>query len=311
MKGLVAPALTIALLGAIESLLSATVADGVTGERHDSNSELIGQGLANMLVPLFGGIPATGAIARTMTNINNGGKSPLAGVVHAIVLLLIFLFMMPLAQYIPMSCLAGVLVVVAYNMSGWRTFAALLKTPKSDIVILLVTFLLTVVFDLTVAIQVGLLIACLLLMRRVAEITDVRLITDKINLNDDTDVLLDKKYLTIPEGVEVYEIYGPYFFGFGNRFEELMSTMGDKSKVRIIRMRKVPFIDSTGLHNLAVMCEQSRKQGIPIVLSGVLPNVENVLLKAKFDELLGRENICSHINLALERAQQIVLTATK
>lgn len=309
MKGLVAPALTIALLGAIESLLSATVADGVTGERHDSNSELIGQGLANMLVPLFGGIPATGAIARTMTNINNGGKSPLAGVVHAIVLLLIFLFMMPLAQYIPMSCLAGVLVVVAYNMSGWRTFAALLKTPKSDIVILLVTFLLTVVFDLTVAIQVGLLIACLLLMRRVAEITDVRLITDKINLNDDTDMLLDKKYLTIPDGVEVYEIYGPYFFGLGNRFEELMSTMGDKSKVRIIRMRKVPFIDSTGLHNLAVMCEQSRKQGIPIVLSGVLPNVENVLLKAKFDELLGRENICSHINLALERAQQIVLAA--
>ena len=146
-------------------------------------------------------------------------------------------------------------------------------------------------------------------MRRVAEITDVRLITDKINLNDDTDVLLDKKYLTIPDGVEVYEIYGPYFFGLGNRFEELMSTMGDKSKVRIIRMRKVPFIDSTGLHNLAVMCEQSRKQGIPIVLSGVLPNVENVLLKAKFDELLGRENICSHINLALERAQQIVLAA--
>ena len=305
MKGLVAPALTIALLGAIESLLSATVADGVTGERHDSNSELIGQGLANMLVPLFGGIPATGAIARTMTNINNGGKSPLAGVVHAIVLLLIFLFMMPLA------CLAGVLVVVAYNMSGWRTFAALLKTPKSDIVILLVTFFLTVVFDLTVAIQVGLLIACLLLMRRVAEITDVRLITDKINLNDDTDVLLDKKYLTIPDGVEVYEIYGPYFFGLGNRFEELMFTMGDKSKVRIIRMRKVPFIDSTGLHNLAVMCEQSRKQGIPIVLSGVLPNVENVLLKAKFDELLGRENICSHINLALERAQQIVKTTVK
>ena len=158
--------------------------------------------------------------------------------------------MMPLAQYIPMSCLAGVLVVVAYNMSGWRTFAALLKTPKSDIVILLVTFLLTVVFDLTVASQVGLLIAWLLLMRRVAEITDVRLITDKINLNDDTDVLLAKKYLTIPDGVEVYEIYGPYFLGLGNRFEELMSTMGDKSKVRIIRMRKVPFIDSTGLHNL-------------------------------------------------------------
>lgn len=310
LRGLMAPAFTIALLGAIESLLSATVADGVSGDHHDSNAELIGQGMANMLVPLFGGIPATGAIARTMTNINNGGSSPIAGIVHAIMLLLIFLFMMPLAQYIPMSCLAGVLVV-AYNMSGWRTCAALLKTPKSDIAVLVITFLLTVIFDLTIAIQVGLLMACLLLMRRVAEITGVSLITDKINLRDETDVLLDRKYLEIPDEVEVYEIYGPYFFGMGNKFEELMANLGEKAKVRIIRMRKVPFIDSTGLHNLAAMIKQSEKEGIQVVLSGVLPSVEQVLLKANFDQRLGRENICSHINLALERAKQIVEASKK
>ena len=184
MKGLLPAAITIAVLGAIESLLSATVADGVIGDKHDSNTELIAQGTANIITPLFGGIPATGAIARTMTNINNGGKTPVAGLIHAVVLFLILLFLMPLAQYIPMACLAGVLVVVSYNMSEWRTFRALLKNPKSDITVLLITFFLTVIFDLTVAIEVGLVIACLLFMRLVAETTEISVITDEINPNE-------------------------------------------------------------------------------------------------------------------------------
>lgn len=310
-KRLVAPAFTIAILGAIESLLSATVADGVVGDRHDSNSELVGQGLANVIAPLFGGIPATGAIARTMTNINNGGKTPVAGIIHAVVLLLILLFLMPLAQYIPMSCLAGVLVVVAYNMSGWRTFAIVLKNPKSDVSVLLVTFLLTVIFDLTIAIEVGLVIACLLFMRRVSEATDVRIITDEIDPNEETDVQMNNEHLLIPQDVEVYEINGPYFFGAGNQFEDLMANMGKRPKVRIIRMRKVPFVDSTGIHNLTTLCERSHKEGIQIVLSGVRPNVEEVLGRAGFNELLGQGNICSHINIALERAREIAEAANR
>ena len=206
-------AITIAVLGAIESLLSATVADGVIGDKHDSNTELIAQGAANLITPLFGGIPATGAIARTMANINNGGKTPVAGMVHAVVLLLILLFLMPLAQYIPMACLAGVLVIVSYNMSGWRTFKALLKNPKSDVTVLLITFFLTVIFDLTIAIEVGLVIACVLFMHRVMETTEISVIKDEINLNEESNSKEDEENLSIPKGVEVYEINGPYFFG--------------------------------------------------------------------------------------------------
>ncbi len=305
-KSLVAPAITIAVLGAIESLLSATVADGVIGDKHDSNAELVGQGIANIVTPLFGGIPATGAIARTMTNINNGGKTPMAGIVHAFVLLLIFLFLMPLAQYIPMACLAGVLVMVSYGMSGWRTFKALLKTPKSDVIVLLITFFLTVIFDLTIAIEVGLIIACLLFMKRMSETTDVHVILDEIDPNDDTDIHLHEEHLMIPKGVEVYEINGPYFFGAGNQFEEIMAMMGDRPKVRIIRMRKVPFVDSTGIHNLTVLCEISRKEGIHIILSGVRPKVHDTLKKAGFYDLIGEENICSHIDIALEKAREMV-----
>ena len=307
-KGLVSPAITIAILGAIESLLSATVADGVIGDRHDSNTELIAQGVANLASPIFGGIPATGAIARTMTNINNGGRTPIAGIVHAAVLLLIFLFLMPLAQYIPMACLAGVLVIVAYNMSGWRSFLSIMKNPKSDITVLWVTFLLTVIFDLTIAIEVGLICACLLFMRRMAETTDVKVISDEINPDEeDSDFqLANLEHLTIPEGVEVYEINGPYFFGAGNRFEEIMGALHHKRpRVRIIRMRKVPFVDSTGIHNLTNLCQMSQKEGIQIVLSGVNPKVQAVLHKAGFDAMLGEENICSHINIALERAKQL------
>ena len=306
-KELVAPAMTIAVLGAIESLLSATVADGVIGDHHNSNTELIGQGFANIASPIFGGIPATGAIARTMTNINNGGRTPMAGIIHAVVLLLIFLFLMPLAQYIPMACLAGVLVVVSYGMSGWRSFLALTRNPKSDVTVLILTFLLTIIFDLTVAIEVGVICACLLFMRRMAETTDVHAVLNEIDLNEDADMQRGNlEHLTIPKGVEVYEINGPYFFGAGTRFEDIMSRYGDRPKVRIIRMRKVPFIDSTGMHNLENMCRMSQKEGITVVLSGVNQKVESVLKRNGFNELLGEENICNHIDLALARAHEIV-----
>jgi len=305
-KELVPPALTIAVLGAIESLLSATVADGVIGDHHNSNTELVGQGIANIVSPIFGGIPATGAIARTMTNINNGGRTPIAGIIHAFVLLLIFLFLMPLAKYIPMACLAGVLVVVSYGMSGWRSFRALMRNPKSDITVLLLTFFLTIIFDLTVAIEVGIICACLLFMKRMSETTDVKAVYDEIDLNEDADMQAGNlEHLTIPKGVEVYEINGPYFFGAGNRFEDIMARYGGRPKVRIIRMRKVPFIDSTGLHNLENMCRMSQKEGITVVLSGVNEKVEAVLTRNGFPQLLGQENICNHIDLALARARQL------
>ncbi len=299
-------AVTIALLGAIESLLSATVADGVIEDRHDSNTELIAQGAANLLTPLFGGIPATGAIARTMTNINNGGRTPVAGIVHAVVLLLILLLLMPLAQYIPMACLAGVLAVVAYNMSGWRTFKALLRNPRSDVAVLLITFFLTVVFDLTVAIEVGLLIACVLFLKRVMETTEISVIRDEIDPSAGTDLTLHEEHLTVPEGVEVYEINGPYFFGIATKFEELMAQMGDRPRVRVIRMRKVPFIDSTGLHNLTTLCEMSRREKIEVVLSGVNEQVHGALERAGIIEMLGGENVCPNIHVALERAARLV-----
>ncbi len=309
-KKLISPAITIALLGAIESLLSAAVADGYIGDRHNSNQELIGQGIANIVTPIIGGIPATGAIARTMANINNGGKTPIAGIVHAVVLLLIFLFLMPLAQYIPMSCLAGVLVIVSYNMSGWRTFREMFNNPKSDVSVLLTTFLLTVIFDLTYAIEYGLILACLLCMRRMAETTQVSVIIDEIDPNADTDADTHEEHLAVPEGVEVYEINGPYFFGIANKFEEMMADLGnDRPKVRIIRMRKVPFIDSTGLHNLENLISMSKKENIKVILSGVNEKVQSVLIKNHFDTKIGNANICSNINIALERAKVVIAEA--
>ena len=300
-------AVTIAVLGAIESLLSATVADGVIGDRHNSNTELIAQGIANIASPIFGGIPATGAIARTMTNINNGGRTPISGIVHAIVLLLILLFLMPLAQYIPMACLAGVLVIVSYNMSGWRTFKALLNNPKSDVTVLLMTFFLTVIFDLTIAIEVGLLIACISFMKRVMETTEISVIRDEIDPNLESDLEVHEEHLVLPKGVEVYEINGPYFFGIATKFEEMMAQLGDRPKIRIIRMRRVPFIDSTGIHNLTNLCEMSQKEGIHIILSGVNEKVHRALEKSGFYELLGKENICSNINEAVAKAQEEIV----
>ena len=297
-KNLFPVAVTIAALGAIESLLSATVADGMISDHHNSNTELIALGVANMVTPIFGGIPATGAIARTMTNINNGGRTPVAGMIHAVVLLLILLFLMPLARFIPMACLAGVLVVVSYNMSGWRSFTALLKNPKSDVIVLLITFFLTVIFDLTVAIAVGLLLACLLFIKRIMETTEITAIKEEIHVEDEAGIMHDES-ITIPAGVEVYEINGPYFFGVATQFEELMSEFRDKSKVRVIRMRKVPFIDSTGIHNLSNFCEMSFKNKIVVVLSGVNPQVHSALHKAGFYDLVGEKNICPNINVAL------------
>lgn len=295
-------AFTIAMLGAIESLLSATVADGVTGDRHRSNTELVAQGAANIIVPVFGGIPVTGAIARTMTNINNGGSTPVAGLIHAAVLLLILLFLGPLTRHIPMACLAGVLVVVSYNMSEWRTFRSLLKNPAHDVMVLLVTFFLTVIFDLTIAIEIGLLLAMVLFMRRMMETTQVSVSTDRLDLSADSEIRHDDEVLKIPSGVEVYEIDGPFFFGVANKFDECMKQLSTKPRIRIIRMRKVPFIDSTGLHNLESLCRLSQREHIHIILSGVNDQVRAMIMKSRMDERIGRENICGDIHEALARA---------
>ena len=300
-------AFTIAILGAIESLLSATVADGVISDKHDSNMELIAQGVANMVTPLFGGIPATGAIARTMTNINNGGRTPIAGIIHAFVLLAILLLLMPYAEYIPMASLAAVLVIVSYNMSGWRTVRGLLKNPKSDVIVLCVTFFLTVVFDLTIAIEVGLILACALFMKRIMETTEISVIKDEIDLGDASDMALHEEHLMIPEGCAVYEINGPYFFGIANKFDDLMANIGHKKpKVRIIRMRKVPFIDSTGIHNLANLIEMNHEEGIHVILSGVTPKVHSQLEKAGFYDKMNPDHICPHIDVALQKAREFL-----
>ena len=306
-RSLMPAAFTIAMLGAIESLLSAMVADGVISDKHNSNTELIGQGIANVVVPFFGGIPATGAIARTMTNINNGGRTPVAGIVHALILLLVLLFMGPLVGLIPMPCLAAVLIIVAYNMSGWRTFVSLYKGPKSDFAVLMTTFVLTVIFDLTIAIEIGLLLAVVLFLKRTSESVEIRHFHDEIDPNQELDIQISsEEKLAIPENVDVYEIDGPYFFGIANKFEDVMSQISNKPRVRIIRMRRVPFMDSTGIHNLEVLIEQSHKEGIQIVLSGVNPQVRKALEKADFNKLIPAENICSNINVALERSKELI-----
>ncbi len=301
-------AFTIAILGAIESLLSATVADAVTGKQHNANMELVAQGAANLITPLFGGIPATGAIARTMTNINNGGRTPVAGIIHAVVLLLIVLFLGDLTKHIPMACLAGVLVVVAYNMSEWRTFVALMKQSRSTLAILLTTFLLTVIFDLTIAIEIGLLLAVFAFLKRMNESTQIRHITEKIEITQEIESYSadqQEEVLFLPKGVEVYEIDGPFFFGVANKFDELMREIGAHHPIRIIRMRKVPFIDATGLNNLETLCRNSRREKIRIILSGVSDTLRKNLNRSKIPEIVGQENICPNIRLAIERAHAI------
>ena len=305
-KGLVSPAFTIAILCAIESLLAAMVADGATGKKHHANTELIGQGIANIVTPLFGGIPATGALARTMASINNGGKSPVTGLIHAGVLLLIYLFLMPYAVYIPLSCLAAILVQVAYNMSEWKTFKYLLRGDKSDVAVLLITFFLTVIVDLTVAIEVGVVLAIVLFVRRVMQTSNISVLDGQsVAATEDLEAesMENTDRLDIPAGVEVYEIDGPFFFGLASRFEEMEQIKKPGTKVRIIRMRKVPFIDSTGVNNLRNLCERTRKRGVTVLLSGVTDEVLATLQKFGVDHEIGAENIFPHIIPALAKAK--------
>ena len=302
------PAFTIALLCAIESLLAAMVADGVTGKKHNSNTELIGQGIANIITPFFGGIPATGALARTMANINNGGKSPVAGLVHAVVLLLIFLFLMPYAVYIPLGCLAAILVMVAYNMSEWRTFKYLLKGNRTDVAVLLITFFLTVIIDLTVAIEVGLVLAIILFVKRISETSSIKVLegdTVPGTENDEKAMLADTEHLDVAPTVEIYEIDGPFFFGLASKLDEIDHLRNADIKVRIIRMRKVPFMDSTGLNNLRSLWKRSQKDGVQIILSGVNDNVLAYLNKVGFVQELGKEYIFPHIIPAVAKANEL------
>lgn len=301
MQELAPVAFTIAMLGAIESLLSAMVADGVIGDRHNSNTELIGQGVANIVAPFFGGIPATGAIARTMANINNGGRTPVAGIVHTLVLLLVLLFLGSLVKLIPMCCLAGVLVMVSYNMSGWRTIVSMCKSSMSGTSVLFVTLLLTVFFDLTLAIEVGLVMAIVLFMRRAMGSAHISVMRNEMGVHNDGE---NDEMLTIPAGAEVFEIEGPFFFGIANKFDELTRNT-DAMPIRIIRMRKVTFIDATGLHNLEIFIQASHKEGRTVILSGVHDNVEKSLRKGGIVKLVGAENVCSDIHLALQRAQEL------
>ena len=307
-RNLASPALTIALLAAIESLLAATVTDGATGKHHDANSELIGEGIANIVTPFFGGIPATGAIARTMANINNGGKSPVAGIVHAVTLLLIYLFLMPYAVYIPLSCLAAILVMVAYNMSEWRTFVYLVKGDKQTKAVLLATFLLTVIVDLTIAIEVGVLLAVVFFIARVMQTSTIEAIEEQEIAATESDEYNpeDTAFLDIPEGVEVYEIDGPYFFGLASKFEEFERRRKKNTRVQIIRMRRVPFMDATGVHNLQTLCERIGKRGATVILSVVRPNVRDTIIKYGLDQKLGDDHIQPHITPALEKAREIL-----
>ena len=306
MRVLAAPAFTIALLAAIESLLSAVVADGMIGGRHRSNMELVAQGIANIASPLFGGMPATGAIARTATNVKNGGRTPVAGMTHALTLLLITLFFGRWAALIPLATLAAILVVVAFHMSEWRTFASEFRAPKSDVAVLLTTFLLTVLVDLTVAIEVGMVLAAFLFMRRMAEVTNISVLTHEF-----TDPIDDFEHdpnavrrRAIPEGVQVYEITGPFFFGAAETFKDRVSRIAGKPKVLILRMRHVLAIDSTGLHALRELVQRSRREGILVVLSDVHAQPVVALERSGLYDDLTEENVHGNIDDALNRARQ-------
>jgi SulP family sulfate permease len=298
------PAMTIAMLAGIESLLSAVVADGMTGHKHRPNMELVAQGVANIVSPLFGGIPSTGAIARTATNIRNGGRSPVSGIVHAIVLLLIMLFIGKWAALIPMATLAAILLVVAYNMSEWRTFVKLFKAPKSDLIVLLLTFALTVIVDLTVAIQVGVVAGAILFIRRMAEVTQVNVVTKSIR--DDDEEIADPMNVAaraIPTGVIVYEVYGSFFFGAVEKFNSILSELERPPKVLIIRMRAVLSIDSSGLHFLEDMIKRCEKEKVRLILSGVHMQPTIAMTNAGLIDMLGDDNFSANIDQALTMAR--------
>lgn len=295
----VTPAITIALLGAIESLLSAVVADGMIGGNHRSNTELIAQGIANIVTPFFGGIPATGAIARTATNIKNGGRTPVAGIIHAITLLLIMLFFGSYAKLIPMSCLAGILIIVAYNMSEWRTFYNVLQSSKFDIIVLLVTFVLTVIVDLTIAIEIGIVLSALLFMKRMADSAPSE--------DEDNDPVLTELQVDIPAGVNIYEINGPFFFASARQYSAMLKHIGNKSKVLVIRMRYVPFIDVTGIYNLKNTITALKKSGIQVLISGIQPEVLQELKRSGVLEMVGSENVLQSFDDAIEYSRRIVM----
>lgn len=305
-KDLIIPATTIALLAAIEALLSAVVADGMIGGRHRSNMELIAMGAANIVSPLFGGIPVTGAIARTAANVKNGGRTPIAGIVHAVVLLVIMLFVGSYASLIPMAALAAILIVVAYNMSEWRSFMALLKSPASDIIVLVTTFLLTVIVDLTVAIEIGMVLAVFLFMRRMSEVTNVEVVKREFREEDESadPMSIDKKL--IPDGVVVYEINGPFFFGATAKFQDALRDSGTRPDILIIRMRNVPAIDATGLHTLEQVYHASKKQGTEVIFSGVHTQPLVVFTQSGFFDRVGENNFYGNIDDALERAREVL-----
>ena len=305
-KAMFPPAFTIAILAAIEALLSAVVADGMIGEKHKSNTELIGQGVANMVSPLFGGIPVTGAIARTATNVKNGGRTPISGIVHSIVLLLIMLLLGPWAKLIPMPTLAAILIMVAYNMSEHHIFRQLLKSPKSDMIVLLATFLLTVFLDLTVAIGVGMVLAMFLFMKRMEDVANVDFISSSKQDKSDEDDPDSIKMKDVPKGVEVYEVAGPFFFGAASKFNESIKMLQDPPEIRIIRMRSVPVIDATGLNSLKSLYLDSKKDGIIMLLSGVNQQPLKALKNYGLYDLIGDKNVHQHIDSTLARAKEIL-----
>ncbi len=307
-QDLMIPALTITMLGAIESLLSAIVADGMIESRHDSNQELMGQGLANVLCPFFGGISATGAIARTATNIRSGAKTPVAGMIHSITLLVIVLIAAPLAKSIPLTALSAVLLVVAYRMGEWDNFPELWRGPKSDFMVLVVTFGLTVVFDLTIAVGVGLTMAGALFVRRMEEITQIRLVTADSELDVGGGSIRDKE---IPEGVLVYRIEGPFFFGAAEKLEAALERYSTVPRVVIFRMRTVPAVDATGLHALEVMLDKFHRKGTQLILSGVQPQPMKVLFNAGFIDKIGLDNVCANIDAALAQARHLLEGTTQ
>jgi SulP family sulfate permease len=314
-KELISPAITVALLAAIESLLSAVVADGMIGTRHKSNMELVAQGVANIVSPIFGGIPATGAIARTATNIRSGGRTPLAGMTHAVTLLLILVFLGRWASMVPLAALAAILVVVSYHMSEWRSFAALLRAPRSDLVVLLVTFGLTIFVDLTVAVQVGIVLSALLFMKRMSDMTYVEGVTSEVNDDDQTE---DPGEITregrrkrivagreIPAGVEIYEINGPFFFGAAGKIRDLLAEIATPPQVFILRMRNVPAIDATGLHVLEQMMRKGKAQGTTLILAEVREQPRGALMRARKLADFGEANLVPTLEAALDRAEQL------
>lgn len=292
-----APAFTIAFLGAIESLLSAVVADGMIGSNHRSNTELIAQGIANIISPIAGGMPATGAIARTVTNIKSGGRTPVAGMVHAFTVLLIMLFLGNYAKLIPMPCLAGILIIISYNMSEWRSFTSILRGSRYDIVILLTTFFLTVLVDLSVAIQIGIVLASLLFMQRMSKASHIEIV------ESDDDLL--ENYSDIPKTIEIYEISGPFFFGAAKKYREVLKNIDQRSKIVIIRMRHVSFIDSTGIQNFRETIRDLQASGKKVLLSGVRPEVNQELERSRLAFMVGKANIFGHFDQAIEKALQM------